>query len=69
MTEHLIGLAGLAARWGVTQQRVSQLAAEPSFPERVPIEGSAVKAWRWEDCEIWKAERDWNSPRRRVQFR
>ena len=49
----LVGLSSLAARWGVSRQRVAQLAAERSFPKRLPGD---VVAWLGDDCDRWRAE-------------
>lgn len=63
---NLIGIAGMAARWGITPRRVRQLSELDDFPEPVPVEGEdASGVWNTEQVEQWRAERVARFPDRR----
>lgn len=47
------GTGDLAERWGVTTQRVRQLADEDSFPEQLgTVNGNPV--WDVDECDGWR---------------
>jgi hypothetical protein len=49
------GTGDLAERWGVTTQRVRQLADEPGFPEQLgTVNGNPV--WDIAACDRWRAQ-------------
>jgi hypothetical protein len=49
--------AELARRWGLCRQRVSQLAAEPSFPEPVVTVGRH-SLWLVTEADTWQHDRE-----------
>jgi len=55
MTHHLMGAAEIAARLGVSRQRVSQITARESFPRPV-VELASGRIWESKDVEAWISE-------------
>lgn len=52
MTDHLVGVAEIAAMLGVTRQRVNQLVREEGFPAPA-AELSAGRIWNRAEIEQW----------------
>jgi hypothetical protein len=62
----LFTLADLARRWGVTQQRVSQLAARDDFPAPIVTgETGATRVYLGVEVDAWRAAPRWPDPRAR----
>lgn len=54
----LVSRAGLARRWGITEQRVHQLCALEGFPDPVPCDGlGRVRIYIAAECDAWRAGR------------
>jgi predicted DNA-binding transcriptional regulator AlpA len=53
----LIGVNGMAARWGVSRKRVFQYTQMPGFPPAIEVEGLNAFVWPTADVMAWKAAR------------
>jgi predicted DNA-binding transcriptional regulator AlpA len=52
----LISTPDLAIRWGVSEQRIWQIARKPSFPIPVKIEAPRTRLWAPWQIEQWETQ-------------
>ena len=53
--DDLVGVGELSSRWGVSRQRVSQIAASPGFPPPVK-ELRMGPVWHLDQVRVWEQE-------------
>lgn len=52
----LIGVNGLAERWGTTVRNVNHTVNKPDFPEPIPVIGGGVRVWDVDETDAYRAE-------------